>query len=94
MTCHHVGVELVAQCESKHHRVQEDSRLSHFGLTQVFLGAVKHEVGNTESQHFVGFLKQFFGLGVALVEVFAHAHELSPLAGEYKCFHVVNIMFN
>ena len=87
VTGYHIGLELVAHRERENHRVQEYSGLSDLGLLQVILGAFKHEVGNAETQHLIGFLKQFFGLGVVVIQVLAHTDKLRTLTGEYECFH-------
>ena len=84
---YHVGVEVGAECLGEDYGVEEDGGLGDGGLTEVFVGAVEHEVGDAEAEDFVGFLKHVAGYGVVVVEVFAHAYELGALAGEYKCFH-------
>lgn len=73
--------------------MQEYRRLSHLGLLQVIFRTFKHEVGDAEAEHLIGFLKHVMGEAAALVEVFAHTHKLGTLTREYKCFHT-NMMFN
>ena len=92
VTGNHIGIELVTHRERENHRVQEYSGLSDLGLLQVILGAFKHEVGDAESQHLIGFLKQFFGLGIVVIQVFAHTDKLRTLTGEYECFHCLFII--
>lgn len=87
MSGYHVGVEVGAECLGEDYGVEEDGGLGDGGLTEVFVGAVEHEVGDAEAEDFVGFLKHVAGYGVVVVEVFAHAYELGALPGEYKCFH-------
>ena len=87
MTGNHIGLELVADDFGKDHRVEEDSGLGHFGLLEVFLGAVEHQVRDAEAEYFVCFLKHLLSLGALFVEVLAHAYELRSLAGKHECFH-------
>ena len=91
MTSNHVGFELLAQGERENYRVQENSRLCNLSLLQIFFGAFKHQVGDAETQHLIGFFKQFFGLGVVVIQVLAHTDKLCALTGEYECFHFLFI---
>ena len=67
--------------------MKEYGGLSDFGLFEILVGAVKHQIGDAETEDFVGFFKHLAGHFVGFVEVLAHAHKLCALAGEYKCFH-------
>ena len=68
--------------------VEEDGWLGHARGAQVLVGAFEHDVGQAETEDFVGPLHQGASLGVAFIEVLAHSGELGPLAGEYVCsFH-------
>ena len=87
----HIGFELVAHGECEDYRVQEYGGLGDLGLLQVILGAFKHEVGDAEAQHLVSLLKQFFGLGIVVIQVLAHTDELCALTGEYECFHCLDL---
>ncbi len=62
-------------------------RLGDGGFAEVFIGALEHEVGDAETEDFVGFFEEFACLGAGFVEVFTHAYELGALAGENVCFH-------
>ena len=63
--------------------------MSDLCLAEVFLCAFKHKVCDTESEDFVCFFEKFFCYCIVVVEVFAHSDKLSPLSGEYECFHLV-----
>lgn len=73
--------------------MQEYGRLSDLGLLQVLLSAFKHEVCNAETQHFIGLFKQFFGLGIVVIQVLAHTHKLCALTRKYECFHCLIVSF-
>ena len=49
VTGNHVGLEIFAHSFCQNHRVQENSRLSNFGLFQFILGTGKHDVGDAET---------------------------------------------
>ncbi len=85
----HVGAEVGAEALGQNDAVEEDGRLGHLGLAQVFIGACEHKVGDAEAENLVGTLEEFAGFGVVIVEVFAHAHELGALAGKNVCFHAM-----
>ncbi len=68
--------------------MEEHGGLGHFCLLEILFGAVKHEVGDTEAQDIVGFLKHLLGFGALLVQVFAHTYKLRALAGKHECFHM------
>ena len=87
LVCFRSSSVLLAHREREDDRVQEYGGLGDLGLLQVVLGAFKHEVGDAETQHLIGFLKQFFGLGIVVIQVLAHTDELCALTGEYECFH-------
>ena len=72
----HIGLEFVAHGQRQDYTVQEHCRLRHLGLLQVVLGAFKHQVGDAETQHLIGLLKQLLGLGVVVIQIFTHAHKL------------------
>ncbi len=88
MSGHHRGVKLFAHGLGENHRVEENGGLCNLGLTEVFVSALKHEVGYAESEYLVGLLKHLFGHRIIVIEVFAHAYKLGTLTGKYKCFHV------
>ena len=83
----HVGAEVLAERLGKKNGVEEYCRLSHGGLTEVFVSAGKHEVGDAEAENVVGLFEELTRFGVVVVQVFAHSYELGALAGEYVCFH-------
>ena len=87
MTGYHIGIKIVTHRFCQNYRVQEYSRLGNFGLTQIFVCSVKHQVGDIEAQYLVGLIEHLFGYGVIFVEVFSHTYKLRPLSGKYKCFH-------
>ena len=87
MTCHHVGLESVAEAECAHHAVQEHSGLRHLRLFQFLVSALEHDVRDAETEDFVCLFKILFGYRVLFVQVFSHAHELCALSGKYKCVH-------
>ena len=87
MTCHHVGLESVAEAECAHHAVQEHSGLRHLRLLQFLVRALEHDVRDAETEDFVCLFKILFGYRVLFVQVFSHAHELCALSGKYKCVH-------
>jgi hypothetical protein len=60
MSGSHVGFEFFSQGLCQYHRVQEDGRLGYFGLTKIFVGAGKHQVGNPKAQYFVRLLEKIF----------------------------------
>ena len=68
--------------------MKEDSGLSHLGLTQVLIGAFKHQVGDAESKNLVSLLKHLLSHGVVVIQVFAHTYKLGTLTGKYNCFHI------
>ena len=87
MTCHHVGLESVAEAECAHHAVQEHSGLRHLRLLQFLVRALEHDVRDAETKDFVCLFKILFGYRMLFVQVFSHAHELCALSGKYKCVH-------
>ena len=87
MTCHHVGLESVAEAECAHHAVQEHSGLRHLRLLQFLVRALEHDVRDAETEDFVCLFKILFGYRMLFVQVFSHAHELCALSGKYKCVH-------
>ena len=48
-------------------RMQEDSGLGHLGGLQVLGGSFEHDVGNAETQDFIGPLEHFFCFGIVFV---------------------------
>lgn len=66
--------------------MQENGRLGHFGLPQIFIPARKHQVGDAKAQQFIGFLKHRTGRFRTLIQILAHPYKLGALAGKYKCF--------
>ena len=89
MPGHHFRREIIAHAQRGDDRVEEYGRLRHFGLLQVLVRAVEHDVRDTEAQDFVCFLKQIFCQRIIVIQVFAHAYELCSLTGKNKCFHNV-----
>ena len=83
---HHVG--LLAAFDGGNHRVEEHGRLSDVGAAKVFVGAVEHEVGDTEPEYIVCFFKKVAGRGRCLVQVLAHTDKLRALTGKNVCFHL------
>ena len=67
--------------------MKEHGGLGDVGAAEVFVSALKHEVGDAEAEDFVGFFKEIAGGFVGLVEVFAHSYELGALTGKYESFH-------
>lgn len=88
MTGYHVGTECVAEGLGQNHGVQEYGGLCHLGLLQVLVGAGKHEIGDTEAENLVGFLKHGAGFLIVVVQVFAHTYKLSALARKYISCHI------
>ena len=86
-------LESVAHAQGRNNGVQEDGRLRHLRLAQVFVRTCKHNIGNAISQDIIGFLKQILGKCRVFVQVFAHSYELGTLTGKYKCFHF-SLFFN
>ena len=74
-------------------RVEEDGRLGDCGLTKVFVRTGKHKVCDAETENIIGALKELAGLGVVVVEVFAHADKLCSLTGKYVCFHCLTYIY-
>ena len=93
MAGNHVGCEFITHCFCKNYGMEEHGGLGDTCLLEVILCAVEHQVGDTEAENIVCFFKKVVGGGVVFVEVFAHAYELSALAGENKCFHSFRIVF-
>ncbi len=87
MTGYHRGLEVFAECLGEDHRVEEYGGLGYFGLTEVFVSACKHQVGDAEAENLVCLLEHFLGYFIAFIEVFAHSYELGALTGEYVSFH-------
>lgn len=84
MTGHHIGQQ-VWRSEEEHYGVQEYGGLGNIGLFQLLLGAREHDVCDAETEDIIGLLEKVAGGLILLVVVFAHAGELSALAGEYIC---------
>ena len=53
----HFRFEVIAHAKSRDNRVKEYGRLSNFSLTQVFVCAVEHDIGDTIAQNIVCFLE-------------------------------------
>ena len=82
------GVGLHAQGFGHDDRVEEDGGLRDLGLFQLLVRTGEHDVGDAESEDFVGFLEQLLGCGNTVVEVLAHACGLGALTRKYVCvFH-------
>ncbi len=82
------GVGFHAQGLGQDDRVEEDGGLGDLRLFEFFVRTREHDVGDAESEDFVGLLEERLGLGHVFVEVFAHAYRLGSLTGEYVCvFH-------
>ena len=88
MAGYHIGLEIFAERLGEYHTMQEDRGLGHFRLTEILFSAVKHEISDAETEHFIGLLEELAGFGVVVVEIFAHADKLRTLTGEYICFHI------
>ena len=71
----------------RRHRVQEHGRLGDTRGTQILIRAVEHNVRYTETQQFVGALKEFTNYGVVVVQVLAHTCMLTTLTGKNKRFN-------
>ena len=57
-------------------------------LRDIFVRTGEHDVGDAETEDFVGLLEESLGFGDIVVEVFAHADGLSALTRKYVCvFH-------
>ena len=68
--------------------MEEYSRLGNLGFLQLIVGSGEHDVGDAETEDFVGLLEESLGFGNVVVEVFAHADGLSALTRKYVCvFH-------
>ena len=57
MTCHHIGLELLAKSNSKCHGVEEDCGLSDAGLFQLLVGATEHNLRYLEAENLVCFVE-------------------------------------
>ena len=91
MTGSHVGLHFILKSLGENNRVEEYCRLSHLSLAKIFIGTVKHQVGDAESKNVISFFKHFTGHGIVIV-VLAHTYELRTLTGEYKCLHNVYVI--
>jgi len=81
-------VGLHAQRLGHDDRVEEYGRLGDFSLFELFVRTGEHDVGDAETEDFVGLLEESLGFGNVVVEVFAHADGLSALTRKYVCvFH-------
>ena len=78
-------VGLYAQRLGHDDRVEEYGRLGDFGLLELLVRTGEHDVGDTEAEDFIGFLKEFLCCGNVVVEVFTHSDSLGTLAREYVC---------
>ncbi len=58
-----------------------------FGLLKVFFRPFKHQVGDAETEDFIGFFKKGVSLRIVVVEVFAHTYELGALARKNISLH-------
>lgn len=83
MTGHGIGFD--AERLGHDDRVEEYGGLRHAGLPELLVRAGEHDVRDAESEDFIGLLEQLPGCGNVVVEIFAHADGLSPLAGENVC---------
>ena len=91
MPCHHVGFEVIAECGSQDHRVQENCRLGYIGLAKIFIRAGKHQVGNPETQYFIRFFKHLLRKMGTVIKIFTHSHKLGALPRKHISFHKFTI---
>ena len=94
VTADHVGTKGVAHISGQDGAVQEDGRLGHLGLLEVFGGAGKHQVSDTETDNLVGGLEHIATQFVIIVEILTHAYELSSLTRENISFFHVLFFYN
>ena len=87
MTGNHVGFEFLTESFGKTNRVDENGGLGDAGFFEVFVGAFEHEIGDSETEDFVGLFHHGADAFVAVVVVFAHSYELGALTGKYVCVH-------
>ena len=87
MTRHHVRCRNFIRHKVSNHRMEKDGRLRDFRLLQILLGAAEHHIGDAETEHRIGFFKQFLCRQIIVVQVFAHSDKLRPLTGENVCSH-------
>ena len=66
--------------------MQEYGGLCHLCGLEVLGCTFEHYVSYSEAENFIGFLKQFLGFLIAVIQLFCHARELGSLTGEYECF--------
>ena len=86
MTGNHVRLKFVSKAFGENHTMKENRGLCHLGLPEVFFCALKHKVGDSETQYFICFVEEHARFCICFVEILTHAYELSAPTGKTYAF--------